>query len=66
MGSEADSDSDNCVCENNNIIDSHHVDFINNIIDQKSKISKNNWLSNINKDVYDSNNDDKSSSYIIK
>ena len=62
MGSEADSDSDNCVCENNNINDSHYVDFINNIIDQKSKIGKNNWFSNINKDVYDSNNDDKSSS----
>ena len=62
MGSEADSDSDNCVCENNNIIDSHQVNFINNIIDQKSKIRKKNWFNNINKDVYDSNNDDKSSS----
>ena len=40
MGSKADSDSDNCVCENNNINDSHQVNFINNIIDQKSKIRK--------------------------
>ena len=61
-GVEADSDSDNCVCENNSIINSHYVDFINNIIDQKSKIRKKNWFNNINKDVNDSNNDDKSSS----
>ena len=40
-------------------------DFINNIIDQKSKIRKKNWFNNINKDIYDSNNDDISSSYII-
>ena len=62
MSDGVEADSDNCVCENNSIIDSHHVDFIDNIIDQQSKISKNNWFNNINKDVYDSNNDDKSSS----